>query len=204
MLANRLFDSSNLPLLLDLQQKPRLELASLTLFSKDATLKARSQLQTHSSTLNKSGPSSFRPSARFTDDDIPDLRGRFNNFIVWNRSLALLYYRIARRASENQLPAGVSIVIRHYLTEPARLTKIQRRLVDANMQRRHFLNFCKTLPLPPAPSAIPLQPPTIQNRRLVVFPIPINLFPTHTLARYVVFHYQQTWQGSLPMEVCHI
>jgi hypothetical protein len=116
VLANRFFDSGDLPLLPDLRKEPKLELA------------------------NRS----------FDPDDIPDLRGRFNNFILWNRSLALLYYRIAHRASESQLPAGVSIVIRHYLTEPARLTKIQRRLVDANMRRRYFFDYCKTLPLPPA------------------------------------------------------
>ncbi|KAF5009795.1 hypothetical protein FDECE_4002 [Fusarium decemcellulare] len=96
------------------------------------------------------------------DDEYVELRRHLLFLILIGPYEHGLFMEIQRRAFNNQVSKAVEIVIRSWISDPARATGLQRRLVEANITRRNRINYARH----PTKSITISEKPTADDKEL--------------------------------------
>ncbi|KAI8723794.1 hypothetical protein NCS52_00236200 [Fusarium sp. LHS14.1] len=81
--------------------------------------------------------------AHSDDDEYVQLRSHLLFLILVGPYEQKLFGELRRRATNEQLPKGVEIVIRSWIVDPSRATSNQQRLVETNITRRNRIAFAR-------------------------------------------------------------
>ncbi|KAJ4315180.1 hypothetical protein N0V84_008514 [Fusarium piperis] len=81
--------------------------------------------------------------AHSDDDEYTQLRSHLLFLILVGPCEQKLFGELTRRATDEQIPKAVEIVIRSWIIDPSRATSNQQRLIEANITRRNRIAYAR-------------------------------------------------------------
>ena len=77
------------------------------------------------------------------NNDYPELRERLNFLILVSPYEQHLIKTLRQQVRMKRIPPVVEIIVRSWLTDPARITPIQRRLIESSLARRNRIVYAQ-------------------------------------------------------------